>query len=43
MADKVRPYLYYDVALALCSRCLRKVEGKILFADGKVILEKRCP
>ena len=43
MADKVRPYLYYDVALALCSRCLRKVEGKVLFQDGKVLLEKRCP
>ena len=43
MADKVRPYLYYDVALALCSRCLRKVEGKVLFQDGKVYLDKRCP
>src|SRR6185436_590632 len=43
MTDKVRPYLYYDVALALCSRCLRKVEGKVLFQDGKVYLDKRCP
>ena len=43
MADKVRPYLYYDVALALCARCLRKVEAKILFQDGKVYLDKRCP
>lgn len=43
MADKVRPYLYYDVALALCARCLRKVEAKILFQDGKVYLDKLCP
>ena len=43
MADKVRPYLYYDVALALCARCLKKVEAKILFQDGKVYLDKRCP
>lgn len=43
MSDKVRPYLFYDVALALCSRCLRKVEAKVLFQDGKVYLAKRCP
>jgi 7,8-dihydro-6-hydroxymethylpterin dimethyltransferase len=43
VSDKVRPYLYYDVALALCSRCLRKVEAKILFQDGKVYMAKRCP
>ncbi|HLN63109.1 MAG TPA: radical SAM protein [Symbiobacteriaceae bacterium] len=43
MSDKVRPYLYYDVALALCSKCLRKVEAKILFQDGNVYMEKRCP
>lgn len=43
MADKVRPYLYYDIAMALCAKCLRKVEGKILFQDGKVYLDKRCP
>lgn len=39
----VRPYLFYDVALSICSTCLRKVEGKILFEDGKVLLTKRCP
>jgi len=43
MADKVRPYLFYDVAISICSTCLRKVEGKILFEDGKVYLKKRCP
>ncbi|HSA92097.1 MAG TPA: radical SAM protein [Terriglobales bacterium] len=39
----VRPYLFYDVALSLCSACFRKVEGKIVFQDDKVFLLKRCP
>ena len=43
MADKVRPYLFYDIAISICSQCLRKVEGKILFEEGKVYLKKRCP
>jgi uncharacterized radical SAM superfamily Fe-S cluster-containing enzyme len=43
MTTKVRPYLFYDVALALCSRCLRKVEAKVVFQDGCVYMDKRCP
>ena len=43
MTAKTRPYLYYDMAVALCSTCLRKIEGKILFQDDRVILRKRCP
>ena len=43
MADRVRPYLFYDVALSICSTCYRKVEGKIVFEDGKVLLLKACP
>jgi uncharacterized radical SAM superfamily Fe-S cluster-containing enzyme len=39
----VRPYVFYDVALSLCSACFRKVEGKIVFQDDKVFLLKRCP
>ena len=31
-----RPYLYYDAAVSICSVCFRKIEGKILFEDGKV-------
>jgi 7,8-dihydro-6-hydroxymethylpterin dimethyltransferase len=38
-----RPYLFYDVALSLCSTCLRKIEGKIVFQDNNVFLLKRCP
>jgi len=43
MPDRVRPYLFYDVALSICSKCLRKVEGKIIFQDDCVFLMKRCP
>ncbi|MDQ1405739.1 MAG: 7,8-dihydro-6-hydroxymethylpterin dimethyltransferase [Acidobacteriaceae bacterium] len=43
MAARVRPYIFYDVALTICSVCFRKLEGKIVFQDGKVFLLKRCP
>jgi 7,8-dihydro-6-hydroxymethylpterin dimethyltransferase len=43
MTDRVRPYLYYDVAVSICSSCYRKVEGKIVFQDGNVFMLKRCP
>ena len=40
---KIRPYLFYDVALSICVKCYRKVEAKIVFQDGNVYLLKRCP
>jgi len=43
MPNRVRPYVYYDVALSIWSKCFRKVEGKIVFQDGCVFLLKRCP
>ncbi len=43
MADRVRPYLFYDVAISVCSTCLRRVDGKIVFEDGVVYLLKTCP
>ncbi len=43
MSERVRPYLFYDVALTICSKCFRKLEGKIVFQDHKVYLMKRCP
>src|SRR5262252_4824735 len=43
MAARTRPYLFYDVALTICSTCYRKLEGKIVFEDGKVLLLKLCP
>jgi len=43
MTERVRPYMFYDVALTICSKCFRKLEGKIVFQDDKVFLLKRCP
>lgn len=43
MAERVRPYLFYDVAVSICSTCCRKVEGKIVFQAGCVYMVKRCP
>jgi 7,8-dihydro-6-hydroxymethylpterin dimethyltransferase len=43
MTERVRPYMFYDVALTICSVCFRKLEGKIVFQDEKVFLLKRCP
>jgi 7,8-dihydro-6-hydroxymethylpterin dimethyltransferase len=42
LADRVRPYLFYDVAVSVCSTCLEKVEGKIIFQGDKVFMLKRC-
>src|SRR5215469_2910331 len=43
MPQKIRPYLFYDVVVSICSTCYRKLEGKIVFQDGKVFMLKRCP
>ena len=42
-ADRVRPYLFYDTAISICSTCYRRAEGKIVFEGGNVYLLKRCP
>jgi hypothetical protein len=43
MTDKLRPYLFYDVAISICSTCFRRVDAKIVFEDSKVWMLKRCP
>ncbi len=43
MADRVRPYLFYDTAISICSTCYRRAEDKIVFENGNVYLLKRCP
>ena len=40
---KTRPYLFYDVAISICSTCYRKVEAKTVFQNDNVYLLKRCP
>jgi len=43
MSSRARPYLFYDTVISICSKCFRKVEGKIVFRDDKVLMLKRCP
>lgn len=43
MGHKVRPYLYYDHAVSVCTTCLRRVEASILVKDDRVYLDKWCP
>jgi len=43
MGEKKRPYLFYDIAISICSTCYRKVEAKTIFQDGNVYMLKRCP
>jgi 7,8-dihydro-6-hydroxymethylpterin dimethyltransferase len=38
-----RPYLFYGITNSLCSKCLEKVEAKIIFQDQGVYLVKHCP
>ena len=43
MSDRVRPYLFYDTAVSICSTCLRRVEAKIVFQGDRVYMLKHCP
>ena len=43
MTGLTRNYLFYDAAVSVCSTCFRKVDGKIVFEEGKVFLTKHCP
>jgi 7,8-dihydro-6-hydroxymethylpterin dimethyltransferase len=38
-----RDYLFYELTISLCSRCLRRVEAKVILRDGRVYLQKHCP
>jgi 7,8-dihydro-6-hydroxymethylpterin dimethyltransferase len=37
-----RPYLFYALTNSVCSKCLVKVEAKIVFRDERVYLIKHC-
>jgi uncharacterized radical SAM superfamily Fe-S cluster-containing enzyme len=43
MGERVRPYMFYDIAVTICSVCFRKLEGKLVFENDNVFLLKRCP
>jgi uncharacterized radical SAM superfamily Fe-S cluster-containing enzyme len=38
-----RDYIYYDFTVSLCPVCLRRIDAKIVFQDGKVYMLKNCP
>ncbi|MGJ7030334.1 radical SAM protein [Niabella hirudinis] len=38
----VRPYTYCDFTISLCSTCLKRVDAKIVFENGKVYMLKTC-
>ncbi|MBU7586733.1 MAG: radical SAM protein [Nostoc sp. TH1S01] len=38
-----RNYLFYALTNSICSKCLVKVEAKIIFQDGCVYMIKHCP
>ncbi len=38
-----RKYTYYDYTLSLCPTCLKRIDAKIVFEEGKVFMLKRCP
>jgi 7,8-dihydro-6-hydroxymethylpterin dimethyltransferase len=40
---RTRPYLFYDVAISICTTCFRRVDAKIVFDDEGVFLLKHCP
>lgn len=40
---RVRPYLFYDTAISICSTCYQRIDAKIVFEDAKVWMLKRCP
>ncbi|MEM7182590.1 MAG: radical SAM protein [Spirochaetota bacterium] len=37
-----RPYTYFDYTMSLCPVCLKKIDAKIIFQDGKVYMTKKC-
>ena len=43
MCAQVRPYLFYDSAVSICSTCYRRIDAKIVFEDDNVYMLKRCP
>jgi uncharacterized radical SAM superfamily Fe-S cluster-containing enzyme len=43
MPPRVRPYLYYDTAVSICTTCYRRIDAKIVFEEDKVFMLKRCP
>lgn len=37
-----RKHIYYELTNSVCSQCLRKLEAKVVFENGKVFMLKHC-
>jgi len=42
MQTKNRPYIFYELTNSICSKCLRKVEAKVIIQEDQVFLLKYC-
>ena len=40
---RLRPYRLYSTTVSLCADCLASVPAKVVIANGRVLLHKRCP
>lgn len=38
-----KDYTYYDFTISLCTKCLKRVDAKIIFEHEQVFMVKRCP
>lgn len=38
-----KDYTYYDFTISLCTKCLKRVDAKIIFENEQVFMVKRCP
>ncbi len=38
-----RDYKFYDFTISLCSKCLRRVDAKVIFQNDNVYFLKNCP
>ena len=43
MTTATRPYLFYDAVVSICTTCFRKIDGKVVFEEGRVWMLKHCP
>src|SRR5260221_4490748 len=43
MTTATRPYLFYDAVVSICTTCYRKIDGKVVFEEGRVWMLKHCP
>jgi len=43
METREKEYTYHEATIAICSQCLKRIPGKIIFKNNQVFLQKTCP